>query len=202
MLFGSASGLVRHARQRTIDPRAALELSAVAVPAAVAGALVSPRVPTGWLLGLFGGFCLLYGLALLLGRSAPTALPASWAVAAAGGACTGLITVGVGAMLTPRLLAEGPESRRARAVGTVLLVVFLASLAATLARLQAGFVEQLAANRRTILDIMLVVAPAVVIGGQIGPWVARRLSGATLRRYVALVLLSIGVLLLIRIVAP
>lgn len=205
MLFGSASGLVRHRRRGTIDRRSALRLLAVSGPAAVVGSLAAPAVPAGALSVLFGLFAVLYGGLLLhraLGRRPPAASlsdepSAIWP--AVGGLLTGLISVGLGAVLLPRMLASRRFAHHAGAIGTSLLAVFLTSFAAAIARLRGEFVAELGRSLPEILGLMVFVVPAVLVGGQIGPTVAWRLDRRAMSIYAGSLLVAIGILMLGRI---
>lgn len=201
MLFGSASGLVRHARQGTIDWAKAGRHLLFAVPAAVLGSVAAGRAPTVLLLALFGSFALFQGVSLpLRGRHARDreAPERAYLLALLGGLLTGLISVGVGVLLLPRFLQIRRAGGQARAVGTVLVVVFLASLAAALARLSPAFVRALEGNLGLVLSILVFVVPGVLLGGQLGPRLARRLPEPAMRRYAAALLLVVGLLLLFR----
>ena len=202
MLFGSSSGLWRHRVQRTIDGGIAGRLLLISVPAALAGALLAPRLPVE-LLGLgFGGFALVCGGALLWESraEAPEArtegLP--WGASALGGLLTGLISVGIGALVGPKMLRNERLWHHARAAGTTLVVAFLTSLAAVLARIDGELLRQLRMGWPRILGVLVVVVPAVVLGGQLGPVIARRAAGASMRRFAALLLVAAGVLMIVR----
>jgi uncharacterized membrane protein YfcA len=118
-----------------------------------------------------------------------------------GGFLLGLITVGLGELLLPRLLVGRKWLSPAEIVGSTVLVIFVTSLAAALVRLNGPFLAALAEQRITLLGAMLFAGPGVVLGGQLGPMVARRLHVHALHWYVALVLLLVGILLLVRFLA-
>lgn len=205
MLFGSASGLLRHWRQATIDWRAAAGWLVVSVPAAVAGSLAAPFVSMPLLASGFGLFAIVYGTSLVrsrtaegaAGRDRPDRIARFWPLA--GGLLTGLISVGLGALLLPRVLASPRLGHHARAVGTSLVAVFVTSLAAALARLRGEFVDQLAASLPELLGVMVFVVPAVLLGGQIGPLVARRLPRAMMFAFGGALLVGIGLLMWARV---
>jgi uncharacterized membrane protein YfcA len=48
----------------------------------------------------------------------------------------------------------------------------------------------------TLLGAMLFAGPGVLLGGQLGPMMAQRLNVHTLRWYVAVILLLLGLLML------
>jgi uncharacterized membrane protein YfcA len=111
----------------------------------------------------------------------------------------GVIAVGLGELMLPRLLADRRLSHVAEAVGSTVLVIFVTSLAATLAHLNGPFLATLGEQRTTLLGAMLFAGPAVIVGGQLGPMMARHLNARTLRLYVSVTLLLVGVLMLVRV---
>lgn len=166
-----------------------------------------PRLPVRQLALAFGVFALIYGMALLRtalvdrGRTAEGSGGGRrdpWAVAAVGGLCTGLISVGIGALLLPRILRHPSCSHHARAVGTTLLVVFLTSFAAVVSRLDAALVDEVAGSRDELLGVLLFVVPTVVLGGQLGPMLARWVEARTMRIYAATLLVVVGAVMIVR----
>ena len=69
------------------------------------------------------------------------------------------------------------------------------SLAAALVRLNGPFLTGLSEQRSALLGAMLFAGPGVILGGQLGPMVARRLHVRIWRWYVAVLLLLVGILL-------
>ncbi len=171
----------------------------VAVPAAVLGARLSGRLPVTVLTAAFGLFVL--GLAARLvwrsGGGSPSRR-GDLLAAAAGGFGVGTISVGLGALTLPRQMARRPE----RAVGTSLAAVFGASLVAAVARIDGRMLDELAAARGEILELLTFAVPAVLVGGQLGPRLARRLPRLAMRRYAAAVLALAGGLMLLRVWGP
>jgi uncharacterized membrane protein YfcA len=123
------------------------------------------------------------------------------ATALLGGVLLGLITVGLGELLLPRLLTSRRSLPAAVIVGSTVLLISVTSLAAALVRLNGPFLAGLSEQRSTVLGAMLFAGPGVILGGQLGPVVARRLRVRTLRWYVAVILLLVGVLMLVRFAA-
>jgi uncharacterized membrane protein YfcA len=203
MLFGSASGLLGHHRQGTIDRLAAGRMVLAGVPAAAVGALLVPLMPSRGVLALFALFALARAVSLLLPGAGSRAaasereLPAP-AVPALGGLLTGVISVGIGAMLLPAMLRSRRFRHHSEATGTTLLVVFVTSLAALLVRLRPVFVEELGRSVPEILGVLVFVVPAVLVGGQIGPRLAQRIPRRSMQRYVAALLLVVCLLMLAR----
>ncbi len=120
------------------------------------------------------------------------------ATALLGGLLLGLITVGLGELLLPRLLTTRRALSPAVIVGSTVLVIFVTSLAAALVRLNGPFLTGLSEQRPALLGAMLFAGPGVILGGQLGPMVARRLHARIWRWYVAVILLLVGTLMLVR----
>ncbi|MBI3327406.1 MAG: sulfite exporter TauE/SafE family protein, partial [Nitrospinae bacterium] len=216
MLFGYGSGVARNLQQGTINRGFLAQYLPFTVPAAMLGGLLSPSVDVSWLILLFGAFVLGYGVWMLVPaiRSArhvspltPTATDGSggqagrgapWGIAILGGAFLGLIAVGLGEIMLPRMLNDRKLSHPAEAVGSAVLIIFVTSVAAAMVRLNTQFVTALVEQRTVLLNAMLFAAPGVVLGGQLGPRIAQRLNARTLRLYVASLLLVVGILMLVR----
>ena len=220
MLCGYGSGVERNLRQGTLDRRIIIHHLPFALPAALVGGYLAPALNISWLILLFGLFVLGYGVQMLLtllkspveesGRQGPCwRICSPWekaavrdgATALVGGLLLGLITVGLGELLLPRLLTTRKSLSPAEIVGSSVLLIFVTSLAAALVRLNGPFLAALSEQQATLLGAMLFAGPGVLLGGQLGPMVARRLNVHTLRWYVAVVLLLVGLLMLGRFAA-
>ena len=197
MIFGFSSGLVRNLRQGTVNFFLVREYLKIIVPLAVLGGLVAPLVQPGLLFLAFAIFVFGYSsqvfLALVRGGGEAHIKEERmyWGVAALGGFLTGLITVGLGKLIMPRCLRHKRCQSPAEAVGTTVALVFFASLCASLARLTPPLLQVLSTEYPQLFSILIFVVPGVLIGGQIGPRVARRASLTVLR------VLLVGVLYLI-----
>jgi hypothetical protein len=222
MLCGYGSGVVRNLRQGTIEPRIIVQCLPVVVPAALVGGYLAPSLNVSWLILLFGIFVFGHGarmfvLAARRTGSQPPSEPAlrskegvrarlrpdieDRGICLLGGLLLGLITVGLGELLLPRLLAGRKSLSPAEIVGSAVVVIFVTSLAATLVRLNGPFLAALGEQHMTLLGALLFAGPGVVLGGQLGPMMARRLNVRALRWYVAIILLLVGLLMLVRFLA-
>ena len=204
MLFGSGSGVARNLRAGTLD----LDLVRRYLPGvgvgAVLGAVLSTDLPIRILLAGFGVFATAYGMSLLreglvARRSAEVTgtSPKLWKGLLAGLA-QGILATGSGVLLLPELLAQSRSSRPAKAVGASVALVFVASLAAVLARIDSVLFRALIEHRAEVFAMALFVVPGVVLGGQLGPRLAARLSRRLLRGYVGGVLVLVGGAILLR----
>jgi len=220
MLFGYGSGVARNLQQGTINRSFLAQYLPFTVPAALLGGLLSPSVNVSWLILLFGAFVFGYGVWMLgsvirgprqvSSRTLPSPsgrgeqrekggigrLP--WGIGIVGGTLLGLIAVGLGEIMLPRMLNDRKLSHPAEAVGSAVLIIFVTSVAAAMVRLNAQFMTALVEQRTVLLNALLFAAPGVVLGGQLGPRIAQRLNARTLRVYVASLLLVVGILMLVR----
>jgi uncharacterized membrane protein YfcA len=222
MLCGYGSGVVRNLRQGTIKPCIIVQCLPVVVPAALVGGYLAPSLNVSWLILLFAIFVLGYGarMSVMAARRPGSQPPSESAlrskegvrarlrpdiedrgICLLGGLLLGLITVGLGELLLPRLLAGRKSLSPAEIVGSAVVVIFVTSLAAALVRLNGPFLAVLGEQHMTLLGALLFAGPGVVLGGQLGPMMARRLNVRALRWYVAIILLLVGLLMLVRFLA-
>lgn len=189
----SVTALVAHARDGHVRWRTgSLFAAAGIVPAMVGGALAS-RIPAAVLTAAFAVVAALAAARMLRSRQAAegavTVRPGRAAAAGAGlGAVTGVLGVGGGFLAVPALVGVLGLRMRA-AVGTSLLVITVNSVAALATR--AGTVRT--------LD-WAVVGPfiaAAVLGAWDGKRLATKISGHTLQRIFALVLLGVAAFMLV-----
>ncbi|MFR0354611.1 sulfite exporter TauE/SafE family protein [Streptomyces sediminimaris] len=189
----SVTALVAHARDGQVRWRTGTLFAAAGiVPAMVGGALAS-RIPAAALTAAFAVVAAIAAARMLRSRQAAegtvTVRPGRAAAAGAGlGAVTGVLGVGGGFLAVPALVGVLGLRMRA-AVGTSLLVITVNSVAALATR--AGTVET--------LD-WAVVGPfiaAAVLGAWDGKRLATKISGHTLQRIFALVLLAVAAFMLV-----
>ncbi|MFJ4007416.1 sulfite exporter TauE/SafE family protein [Streptomyces sp. NPDC090023] len=184
----SATALSAHAREGHVQWRTGLLFAAVGVgPAMLAGALAG-RLPPAVLTVAFAGVAAAASIRMLRpGVSAPrTGRPRPGRAAGAGaglGAVTGLLGVGGGFLAVPALVGVVGMRMRA-AVGTSLLVITVNSLGAL--SLRAGTVDRLD------WGVVGPFAGAAILGAWDGKRLSARLSGPSLQRVFALVLLAVA----------
>ncbi len=207
MLCGYGSGVVRNLREGTIHRGFLVQYLPFTVPAAVIGAYLSPALNVSWVILLFGVFVCGYGARMLVQQwhqpetSHRLRARRTWGIAIAGGVLLGLITVGLGELMLPRMLTDRKLGRPADAVGAAVLIIFVTSLAAALARMNGPFMAALVEQYTMLLRAMAFAAPGVILGGQVGPMIAQRLNARTLQLYVAVLLMMVGALMMTRFLA-
>lgn len=199
MLFGFGSAVVRNLIARTIDWALVRRYGAVAAPAAAAAALLAARAPQTVLLAAFSVFAFVYGLVLIAGsRSGKQRVVLPWSLAAlAGGASQGLIATGAGTFTLPSMLAEKKE-QPARSIGASVFLIFGCTLVAAAFRIDSQLVVALETHGRSLAAMIVFAVPGVVVGGQLGPRLARRLSPRAVRPYVGVILLVVALLVATR----
>ena len=109
-----------------------------------------------------------------------------------------MIATGLGKLLLPRLInckgVSHPE-----AVGTVVTVVFITNIVAVLSILcNEDFLTSLKQDWEQLCSIMIFVAPAVIIGGQIGPTIPTLISKEVLMKYVGCLLVGVSYFMVMR----
>ncbi|GGS17026.1 UPF0721 transmembrane protein [Streptomyces humidus] len=189
----SVTALVAHARDGHVRWRTGLLFAAAGIGPAMLGGALAGRIPASVLTAAFAGVAGAAAVRMLRSRPAPegtvTVRPTRAAAAGGGlGAVTGVLGVGGGFLAVPALV--GVLGMRMRnAVGTSLLVITVNSLAAL--SMRAGTVEG--------LD-WAVVGPFIgtaILGAWDGKRLSVKVSGPTLQRIFALVLLAVAAFMLI-----
>ncbi|MFF5337730.1 sulfite exporter TauE/SafE family protein [Streptomyces sp. NPDC013181] len=188
----SVTSLAQHARDGNVAWRTGLLFASAGIVPAMLTGLAAGRLPQALLTLAFAGIAGVAALRMLRGPAAPAAgevRPAKAGAAGAGlGAVTGLLGVGGGFLAVPALVRVLNLPMR-RAVGTSLLVIAINSIAALGARAGTGM----------HLD-WAVIAPftaAAILGAWDGKRYAQRLSGTTLQRLFAGVLLAVAAFMLV-----
>ncbi|MGH7985299.1 MAG: sulfite exporter TauE/SafE family protein [Candidatus Binataceae bacterium] len=204
LLFGFGSGVYRNWHDGSYDGPLVRRVLAVSVPAALLGgwcaALINKRV----LIGFFGAFLLVYS-GVIATRTLRNRAPAlthnqtPYLLALMGGGLTGLISIGVGILAMPAVLRHRSIRTPGMGIGSLVMIIFFTSMAAAAGRLRPQFIVELHQKMPQLIAIMIWAAPAVIIGGQIGPRIAQRLpSERHARLYFSAVLIAVGLFTLWR----
>ncbi len=204
MLFGFGSGVIRNFRDGTFDGVMVRRYLLIAMPAALAGGWASALINQSLIVALFGAFLIVYAI-LIAGRALGMRVdedrhdrvPIS--IALLGGALTGLISIGIGILAMPSVLRHRSSRSPGAAIGSLVMIIFFTSLAATIGRMRPSLLSELRRDSSQILAIAIWAVPGVVAGGQIGPRLAQALpSERHARLYFSAVLLLVGMLTLAR----
>jgi uncharacterized membrane protein YfcA len=204
MLFGFGSGVYRNWRDGTYDGALVRGYALATVPAALAGGWLSGMVDQRIIVGVFGIFLFVYAIAIAARTLGNNEVPlrretVSWPAAMVGGALTGFISIGVGILAMPAVLRHRSSTTPATGVGSLVMIIFLTSIAATVGRMRPPLLHTISAQFPELIRIAIWALPAVVIGGQVGPRLARKLpSERHARLYFSAVLIVVAVLTLLR----
>lgn len=189
-VVGSTSlvATVLNARSRMVEWRIGLTFGAAAMAGAFGGGRLAAFVPATVLLLSFAGMMLVTAIAMLRGRTEPSATggrPELGRVVALGigvGLLSGLVGAGGGFLIVPALAIFGRVPMR-KAIATSLLVIALQSFAGF-----AGHVGHAALN----WSVIAVVTSASVAGMVAGTYVGRKVSANALRRGFAWLVVVMG----------
>jgi uncharacterized membrane protein YfcA len=204
MLFGFGSGVLRNWRDGSYDGPLVRRFLAASVPAALIAGWYSALINKRILIGIFGAFLLVYSIVIAfrtLRSSAPVSATTRtpYTLAFAGGALTGMISIGVGILAMPTVLRHSAVRTPGIGIGSLVMIIFFTSMAAMVGHLRPEFIGVLRRDLQHLIAIMMWAAPAVIIGGQIGPRLAQRLpSERHARLYFSAVLIAVGILTLWR----
>ena len=204
MLFGFGSGVLRNFRDSTFDGGIVRRYLIVAVPAALVGGWASAMINQALIVALFGAFLIVYAIVIggrALGVTAESdrhdRVP--FLIALLGGGLTGLISIGIGILAMPSVLRHRSSRSPGAAIGSLVMIIFFTSLAATIGRTRPALIAVLRRDSSQITAIAMWAVPGVVVGGQIGPRIAQMLpTERHARLYFSAVLLVVGVLTLAR----
>jgi uncharacterized protein len=204
MLFGFGSGVYRNWRDGSYNARLVGAFLTASMPAALIGGWCAALVNEKLLSGLFGGFLLVYSGVIAAGtlRNATVRSPrnsVTHLLAVVGGALTGLVSIGVEVLAMPTVMGQRGVRTPGEGIGSLVMIIFFTSVAATAGRLRPSFIATLHRELPHLVAIMLWAAPAVIIGGQVGPRIAQRLpSERHARLYFSGVMVVVGILTLWR----
>ncbi len=203
--FGFLSGFVGYSRRRLIDHRLARRMLVVAVPVAIAGAVVANAVHDSILLACYAVLVFILALGLILERTIephaaivggrelrsitdssgktheyvePKLGKRSIALTGTGAFLTGMVSVGIGEVTISQLARRGVPIAVAAATSVLVVIVTVAVASTTLA------IQLIRAGGWTAVpwDLLVYNIPGVLIGGQIGPRLAGRVSPRNMQR--------------------
>lgn len=190
VVVAGMSGAFTYARAGAVDWTGALLLGGIAIVATYAAAHYSALVRAARLRSLFGVFLLIAAVMLvvkdhILTLNAPVGDLRIVFLLGCGvfiGVTSGLLGVGGGALMVP-LLVIALNMPQHLAQGTSLAAMVPAALSGTVAH---------ARNRTVRFDVIVGLVPGLAAGTVLGSRLALVLPGGTLRIFLAVVLLLIG----------
>jgi uncharacterized membrane protein YfcA len=200
MFFGFGSGLIKHYRQGTMSWDIIQRYLYTAILGGMIGSILFGQIDPYWIIVIFGIFLILYGGKMFLSPPQPQThtLWISQTLALVGGILKGLVSIGIEIIITDSLNSKQDHEK---IVGSVVVVVFVVNLFVLITRLLVDhdLVFMLQRDGASILDMMLLIIPSVIIGGQLGPLIVKKMSRETLIRYVSILLIIVGSLVLLKV---
>lgn len=224
-VFGFGSGLYAYWQKRMIDYRLGFILLAVTIPAALVGTVLSSMVSDSLLRLVLGVGLLVLGIHFVSSAKhkdqiEPTTTviedkrcietrssgvicydkPAVWEGrlwSGIGAMFMGMVSTGLGEMNSFFLLKRSTVPAQV-AIATSVFVVAVTALIASgghITRLSQSSPEGLA----TVISLVTFTIPGVIIGGQIGPLVAKKVSQFALERGLGILFVLIGLVLLVQV---
>lgn len=197
MFFGFGSGLLKHYRQGTMSWHIIQRYLYAALLGGIIGSLIFSQINPYWLIIVFGIFLMLYGgkMFFLPPKIKEGNIWLSYILALFGGIMKGLISIGIEIIITDSLSSRHDHEK---IVGSVVFVVFIVNLFVIITRLLVdnSLFTILHTQGTKVIDIMLLVVPSVIIGGQLGPLLTKKMSRSVLIRYISILLIIIGGLML------
>src|SRR5271165_4106099 len=148
MLFGFGSGMIRNFRDGTFEGVIVRRYLLVAIPAALIGGWASALVNQALIVALFGAFLIVYAM-LIGGRALGMRADGDrhdrvpFLIALLGGALTGLISIGIGILAMPSVLRHRSSRSPGAAIGSLVVIIFFTSLAATIGRMRPSLISSL-----------------------------------------------------------
>jgi uncharacterized membrane protein YfcA len=190
---GMGSGTVAYLRQGYVDLRLAL-LLVIALPGLAVGAIVAHRLNPIHVELILGALVLVTAFLFVsypqryddLGRDRADVRQAVRSLWFVGGmaVASGMLSVSLGEWLVP-MMRTRLSMRMSRAVGTSIFITLGTCCLATLIHLGLG--------ARIDWGLAAWAIPGVVLGGQIGPRLARRVNERTLKEVFIFLLTLIGI---------
>lgn len=189
------SGSIGYMRQGRVDYHAGLTFALATIPGAVGGALLVHRLSEAFFAKLFGGFLLLISLYLFIRRARRAELasdrhtysqPVGLSISLVVGFVSSLFGIGGGILHVPAM-TEILKFPVHIAVATSQFILAWTALIGAVIYALKGSVDLLTAFSTGI---------GAVVGAQIGVWIAPRLRGTVILRYLALALLAVGLRLI------
>jgi uncharacterized membrane protein YfcA len=188
--FGFLSGFIGYWRRKLIDYGLAVRFLRISVPLALIGALTASLVRDGVLLAGYAVLVFTLAFGLWFGHmKAPHLKTPNAPLTAIGAFMTGMVSVGIGEVTVAQLTRRGIPIAVAAATSVMVVIVTVLVASTTL------IVQLINDGGWTAVPWNLLVydVPGVLIGGQIGPLLAGRISQRTMQRAIAVLFMSISI---------
>ena len=214
-LFGYSSSVAAYWKRHQIDFSLAKSVLMVTIPAAISFRFLSFIIEPQILLSVFGLLLLALAFIIFRFRNIHAAdinqrhpqfetvhiRTSDRTTLSSGGALAGLIGIGIGEITNTYLLLRKRVPARI-STGTSALILHLTILSALVANFSiiGGLIPFLHVDNFQIpLSVAAIIAPTVLVGGQIGAFINSRLNTRSIMRILMLVYVVVGIIILTRI---
>ncbi|MBI6545516.1 MAG: sulfite exporter TauE/SafE family protein [Cyanobacteria bacterium NC_groundwater_1444_Ag_S-0.65um_54_12] len=202
--FGFLSGLFAYASHGKINYALGIRLLVVSIPTSLLASALGRYLPPVFLERTFALVLIILSITIHrdLKQRDSTIDPdrrLSWlgpVTAGLGGSFLGLISVGLGELLTPYFLIV-KRYTYPKSIGTAVFIVFFTTLAAAAFHLFSVHSNQSAVAWQQVLDIVIFTIPGVLIGGQIAPWLTMRADAKRMKTFLRYSFVAIGLMMLV-----
>jgi uncharacterized membrane protein YfcA len=223
-VFGFSSGLLAYVRRGLIDYRLGRTLLWVTIPAALGGTVLAQIIPGSVLKGVLGLGLVAIALSFLRPSSVPLAvigigsaeprddqrqltartgevfcytppnLTAGRGFSILGALFLGMVSTGLG-QLNGYFLIQRSRMPAQVAIATSVFMVAITALVASVGH-GIQFARSGGETLATVLSLVIFTVPGVLLGAQIGSWLASRLPHHWLERAMGILFLAVGAILL------
>ncbi len=207
MIFGFGSGVIRNVYQGSVNWYIVRQYLIITVPAAMLGSLLTSYIDGNFLILIFGSFIFIYGTYMLKSCFTSQKAPEKhqnifWGIGFMAGFLKGLIATGLGKLIVPGMWDHEKIDHPSQVIGSAVVIIFIVNIVAAVTRMNPVFVSGLVENGSELWNILVFVIPSVVIGGQIGPQVIRDVDAEGLKKYIAVMLIFVSLLIFSRGLIP
>ena len=188
--FGFLSGFVGYWRRKLIDYKLAFRFLRISVPIGFVGALTASFVHDSVLLAGYALLVFTLAFGLWFGHmKTPHLKTPNAPLTALGAFMTGMVSVGIGEVTVAQLTRRGTPIAIAAATSVMVVIVTVLVASTTL------IVQLVRDGGWTAVpwDLLVYDVPGVLIGGQIGPLLAGRVSQRTMQRAIAVLFIAISI---------
>ncbi|OQX21196.1 MAG: hypothetical protein BWK80_34110 [Desulfobacteraceae bacterium IS3] len=191
---GMGSGTIAFFRQKNVDHKLGLFLLAIAVPGITAGAHVAKKIDAAYIEVILGLIVMTTAFLFVSSNQKyddvgnpraeiRSAYRYSWVIVPAS-VMSGMLSVSMSEWLIP-IMRSRLSLRMSSAIGTCIFVAFGTCVIGSAVHLIAGGTAN--------VSIVLYATPGVIIGGQIGPRITKRINERLLKEIFIFILTLVGI---------
>ncbi len=202
--FGFGSGSFAYFQQKQIDFPLARKYLLIAIPMAILGAFISHQFSMSFIEITFGFVLIINSIAILFYDQILWHLRSSkWGmiylentVLFLGSMFLGLISVGLGELITPTFLLRYKFPTQ-RAVGTSVFIVFVSTVFSALTHIIILYSQGDPFWNSKTISVLIWMIPGAMLGAQIGSRISAKVSSKNLKKILTFAFIVLGLSILI-----